>query len=92
MNTTTQILYKLLENKNEEEKQEFLRQLLTGEAIALQTIILSILTQEDFQAIDKIIDDEEAEREIISRFKAKTTLTPNEFIRKLHHEIVTPTH
>ena len=79
----TQFIEKLKEEKSEEQITKLLAALYQFQAEALYEIMLEVLTDQDFQAIEKIEDDDEAEQEINRLFKERTQLTPQEFVVKL---------
>ncbi|MCL4397878.1 hypothetical protein M1403_02510 [Patescibacteria group bacterium] len=78
---------KVKADKNPEEAEKFFQDFLNFSAAELYVVIMSQMTEEDMQAIEKISDDALAEEEIKKRFKDHTQMTPEEFLIKLRDRV-----
>ena len=78
---------KLQKDKTPEEAGKFIAALLKLQSAELYLTMLSQLTDEDLEVIDKIEDDSQAEKEIETRFKLHTSMTPVEFVNSLRDKI-----
>ena len=94
-NSINSFLEKLRREKSEEEVGNFLAGLMKFGAAELYYTMMSVMTEDDMTTIDQIADDEVASAEIIKRFKQRTGMTPEEFVKKLSvsvaKEYVSPT-
>jgi hypothetical protein len=84
-----QFLKQITEGKSEEEIGETLKALVEFQSSALYEVIGQMLTDEDFDAIEKIEDDQLAETELIRRFQIRVGMTPQEFADKLRDTLST---
>jgi len=78
---------KIKKEKTEEEMAKFMADLLKFGAAEVYVAILSQLTEQDMEEIDKIQDEKKAGEEVIKRFQAKTSLTPQQFVEGLRDAI-----
>ena len=82
-----QFLDKLKKDKSPEDAGKFLANLLKFSAAEVYFALMTYLTDEDMECIEKIADEKKAEEEMISRFKLRTGVTPVEFVTHLRDEI-----
>lgn len=82
-----EFINKLKTEKSEEEVKTFLENLVNFGTAEIFFLTAMYLTKEDFDAVDAIKDDAQAEKEIALRFKLRTTMSPEEFIIKLRDEV-----
>lgn len=80
-------LDKLKKDKTPEEAAEFVANLMKFQAAELYLTMLSQLTDEDLDAVEKIPDDKEAEEEIKKRFQMRVGMSPLEFANKLRDKV-----
>ncbi len=86
-NNFTQFLDKLIADRGEDEAVEFLTNMAKFGAAELYTAMITLLTDEDLAAIEKIEDDAKAQEEVERRFKLHTGLTPEEFVTELRNAV-----
>lgn len=82
-----EFIEKLKKDKTKEEAGEFLANLLKFGAAELYYAIMLFLTDQDAEDIEKIDDEEKAKEEVKTRFKLRTGMTPEEFVRNLRDRI-----
>lgn len=82
-----EFIEKLKKNKTPEEAANFLAELMKLGSAQLHYTIMTILTDEDMEAINKIPNDQEAIEEMKRRFKIRTGVTPEEFVLHVRDEI-----
>lgn len=79
---------KLKAEKGDEEAGKYLAGMIKFGSTELYLAIVTALTDEDFAEIEKIPDDAVAKEEIIKLFKAKTGVTPEEFLVKVRDSLI----
>lgn len=86
-NLFIEFIDKLKKDKTDEEVGEFLANLMKFGATELYLTMITQLKEEDFEALDKITEEEKALQEVKDRFKLRTGYTPEEFVVKLRDKI-----
>lgn len=82
-----EFINKVKKDKSDTEVTQYIEGLLKFGALELYTAMLTLLTEEDMQAIDTEPDDAKADILIKEKFKLRTGVTPEEFVDKLRDQI-----
>lgn len=90
MDTTSIVdtfILKLTQQKGHDAAVDTLLNISKFGAAELYTSLILMLTDEDLDAIEKIENDEEAEKEMAHRFKLRTGVSPDEFMIQLQEAL-----
>ena len=86
-NLYQEFIDKLQKDKSPQEAGKFIADLLKFSAVNIYYAIMTFLTDEDMEEIEKIPDDTQAMEEMKKRFALRTGYTPEEFVNGLRDEI-----